>query len=522
MLRVFDCLTKEHDPGLVVLAVLIACVASTTTFGLFSHAATETGRARAGWLAATAAVTGGGIWATHFIAMLAYAPRVPFGYDVFETILSILVAIGVSGAGFAVASFAPSRRSSFVWLGGATVGLGIAAMHYTGMAAIRIPGILVYDTKLVVASVALGAFFGAVALWRFRPDGGLGNCLECGLALVSGIGLMHFTGMGALSVEQAPMVVVMDNSLPAEWLAVAVAVAVLAIACVALAASAVDRRMAFRSQLEAERLRRAVSELERTKAQLEATGANLQEALSAAAAGSQAKSQFLATMSHELRTPLNAVIGFSEVMSAELYGPMTDKQRDCIDDIRRAGVHLLALVNDVLDVSRLEAEAVQLDEEDIDIGLVVGDAIRLNIGRAEENGVTIASELPPVLPVLHADARRVRQIVVNLLSNAVKFTLAGGEVTVAVRRVRDGLQLSVRDTGIGMAADEIPIALARFGQVDNRLARKFDGTGLGLPLSKRLAELHGGSLSVESVQNAGTTVTVIFPNDRLRELSAAA
>jgi len=522
MLKVLDCLTQEHDPGLVLLAVTIAAIASVTAFTLYAHAVTAAGRARAGWLIATALVTGGGIWATHFIAMLAYDPNVPVGFDMVETVLSVAMAVGLSLVGFTVASFAPSPRSPLTWFGGAIVGLGIGAMHYTGMAALEVPAVVTYDVALVAWSVALGTAFSALAMRRFRRDGGLAAGLESGMTLVGGIGLLHFVGMGALSFEETPFVVMAVDTMSTKWLAIAVAATVLVIAGAALVASLVDQRVAARTREEADRLRQTVSELEKTKSHLEATSADLETALAAAAAGSQTKSQFLAAMSHELRTPLNAVIGFSEVMSSELYGPLTEKQRVCIDDIRRAGVHLLALVNDVLDVSRLDAAAVQLDEEAIDIAMVVEDAIALNAGRAAETGVQIERVLPAGLPALHADARRVKQILVNLLSNAVKFTPAGGRVSVGVQRVRDGLSVTVRDTGIGMAPGEIPVALSRFGQVDNRLARKFEGTGLGLPLSKRLAELHGGSLSIESAPGAGTTISVVFPVERLIELSQAA
>jgi signal transduction histidine kinase len=280
--------------------------------------------------------------------------------------------------------------------------------------------------------------------------------------------------------------------------------------------------MAGRSALEAERLRRTVAELERTKTQLEATGANLQHALEAAAAGSQAKSQFLASMSHELRTPLNAVIGFSDVMAAELYGPLTDRQRECVADIRRAGAQLLGLVNDVLDVARLDANALVLDDDEFDIEMIVSDAVALVAVRARESGIALEVNVPSGLPALRGDARRIRQVLVNLLSNAVKFTEAGGEVKVAVVHRRDGMDVTVSDTGIGMAPEDIPTALARFGQIDRRLARKYEGTGLGLPLSKRLIELHGGTLTIESALDVGTVVTVSFPAARVAQRREAA
>jgi len=522
MFRIYACLTQEHDPYLVILAGVVATVAAVTAFSLFAHAQASAGRGKVAWAVATALVTGVGIWATHFIAMLAFDPGVPVAFDVGLTALSVVIAVGVSGFGFALALQPKRDGSPLALIGGGVIGVAIFSMHYTGMAAVRVPAELVYDKVLVAASLVIGVGMCVLALHRFRRDGELLNRLECGTWMVLGICGLHFTGMGAATLEQAPALFLLEDAMPAKALALAVAAAVIVIAGSGIVASVVDQRVAERSHREAERLRCAVAELERTKAELEATGTNLREALEAASAGYQAKSQFLATMSHELRTPLNAVIGFSEVLSTNLYGPLTQRQRDCIDDIRRAGTHLLGLVNDVLDISRLDASAVQLEDEHVDLALAVDDAISLNALRAADGGLTLRREFPPTMPALRADARRLRQILVNLLSNAVKFTPAGGEICVRVAQTRDGLEISVADTGIGMAADEIPIALSRFGQVDSRLARKFEGTGLGLPLTKRLVELHGGAMTIESEVNIGTTVRVLFPNERLMgDLKAA-
>jgi signal transduction histidine kinase len=522
MIRVYACLTQQHDYRLVVLAAVVCTIAAATTFSLYGHVMGARGRARAGWLAGTALVTGVGIWATHFIAMLAFDARMPVGYDLALTVLSIVIAILVTGAGFTVASLAGGPRAPFAWIGGAIVGIGIFSMHFTGMAALRVPARLEYDSGLVQASLAIGVVLAALALsWAQRP-GGVGTRLVAALWLVLGICGLHFTAMGAASLTQAPMIIVMEDTMPAQGLALGIAAAVVLITSIALVASVVDQRMAGRSALEAERLRRTVAELERTKTQLEATGANLQHALEAAAAGSQAKSQFLASMSHELRTPLNAVIGFSDVMAAELYGPLTDRQRECVADIRRAGAQLLGLVNDVLDVARLDANALVLDDDEFDIEMIVSDAVALVAVRARESGIALEVNVPSGLPALRGDARRIRQVLVNLLSNAVKFTEAGGEVKVAVVHRRDGMDVTVSDTGIGMAPEDIPTALARFGQIDSRLARKYEGTGLGLPLSKRLIELHGGTLTIESALDVGTVVTVSFPAARVAQRREAA
>jgi signal transduction histidine kinase len=246
------------------------------------------------------------------------------------------------------------------------------------------------------------------------------------------------------------------------------------------------------------------------------------QALEAAAAGSQAKSQFLAAMSHELRTPLNAVIGFSEALATGIYGSLSDRQHEYLGHIRAAGVHLLQLVNDVLDLSKMDANRLDLDEVEIDIDGVIASVVGLLTTDAAAAGVIVRKELAEGLPSLRGDIRRVRQVLLNLLSNAIKFTPSGGTITFRAAAHADGLAIAVADTGIGIASTDIPTALERFGQVDGRLARKYEGTGLGLPLSKKLMELHDGSLDITSTPGIGTTVTITFPPERVVQARQAA
>ncbi len=270
-------------------------------------------------------------------------------------------------------------------------------------------------------------------------------------------------------------------------------------------------------------LRAHVVELEATKRELQTTAENLTKALDAAAAASQAKSQFLATMSHELRTPLNAIIGFSELLKGELFGPIGDaRYKGYVNDVHRSGKHLLSLVNDVLDFSKIDAGHLTLQEDQIDIRETLATSLRMVAGQADSNGVTIEQEIAHDLPILRADERRIRQILLNLLSNAVKFTPRGGTVRMIAFVDEREFVVQVADTGIGMAKEDIPRALERFGQLDSDLNRKYEGTGLGLPLTKKLAELHGGRLEIESELCVGTKVTVAFPAERLIEQSAAA
>ena len=234
-------------------------------------------------------------------------------------------------------------------------------------------------------------------------------------------------------------------------------------------------------------------------------------------AANRAKSEFLATMSHELRTPLNAIIGFSEILGTETFGPIGNvKYRDYARDIHESGQHLLDLINDILDISKVESGMEELYEENVDISVVADSVLRLVRQRAQKHGVKLELELSDESPALRVDARKLKQILVNLLSNAIKFTKAGGTVTLkGWGRIESGYVFQVIDTGIGIAPEDIPKALSQFGQVDNALNRQHEGTGLGLPLTKSLVELHGGSMDLQSDVGVGTTVTVRFPADRI-------
>jgi two-component system cell cycle sensor histidine kinase PleC len=234
----------------------------------------------------------------------------------------------------------------------------------------------------------------------------------------------------------------------------------------------------------------------------------------AAEAESRNKSLFLANISHELRTPLNAIIGFSEFIKNETAGPIENPQyAEYIKDIHSSGVHLLSLINDILDYSKAEAGKLDLVIEEVDITKVLRNSIRLVSPRAEQAQVQLVEDIPKEHFILHTDAKKLKQVMLNLLSNAVKFTSSGGAVKTTVWRnlADESIMVEVKDSGIGIAPKDISRAMAPFGQVDNALSRKYEGTGLGLPLTRKFVELMGGQFSIQSELNVGTTVTFSLP-----------
>jgi len=226
-------------------------------------------------------------------------------------------------------------------------------------------------------------------------------------------------------------------------------------------------------------------------------------------AASRHKSEFLANMSHELRTPLNAIIGFSQVLKEQMYGDLNAKQADYVDDVLSSGQHLLNLINDILDLAKVEAGRMELQRTTFSLPGVLENAMSLVRERAIRQGVGLTAAIAPPVGLLEADERKVKQILFNLLSNAVKFTPSGGQVTLAASLVEDEVEISVRDTGVGINAEDQVRIFEEFYQVGT--AQTQEGTGLGLTLTRRLVELHHGRLSVESEPGVGSTFTVTLP-----------
>ena len=503
MLRVYGCIINYHDLRLVVLAGLICLFSCYTAFSLLGRARQPKRHPSYLWLIGASLVTGCGIWATHFVAMLGFQSGLPVSYDFDLTAVSALIAIIACGLGF---GFAVRRHQGA--LGGGIVGAAIGAMHYVGMAAVHLPAEKHWDGSYVIASLLIGVGFSSFAVMlKMHGQPGWRGRLLATLLLTVGICGMHFTGMAALSFTFDPTVTIPDQAIAPLWFAVAITAVTFLIVGLGLIGALVDQH---------------VAKLEAANQQLEHNAVMITDALKAAEAANHAKSQFLAIMSHELRTPLNAIIGFSEVLKEQMFGNLgNERYRDYSNDIYISGTHLLGLVNDILDTVKCDSDRFELFEEAVNLAVTILDCAKTMKLQAEKRGILLNVDIEHDLPQLYADQRRVGQIVINLLSNAVKFTPKGGTVCVAALHRGGVIALSVSDTGIGIASEDMPKTLERFRQIDSELSRRYEGAGLGLPLSKHLAELHGATLAIESQIGVGTTVTVAFPAERVMAPQAA-
>jgi signal transduction histidine kinase len=522
MLRVYSSLTAEHDIRLVIVAGIICFLACLTALSLFARAreADRVSLVRTAiWVIAAAAVAGSGVWATNFVSMLGYKTDLQLGYRLDLIIESFVIGLIVAGIGFTLAL----RGTAASILGGMGLGSAMGVMHYLGMAALSIQARQEWDAHLVVASFAISFAFSGFALGLATERAGTWRQVVAALLLSMAILGLHFTGMAALTLVPDPTVAVYPALVTPHLVSVGVAAATILIMTMGIITAVIDRHLADRNMRDAARLRGQVAQLESAKKELEHTVFELKRSLSNADESNSAKSKFLANMSHELRTPLNAIIGFSELLTTETYGKLGDSHyRDYAHDIHESGKHLLGLINDVLDISKIDAVQIETYREPTDLTDLLHKTVQMMLPQAERAGVTLVESYDRSLPPMRTDERRLRQVLLNLMSNAVKFTASGGKVSVSAYRQGGGLAISVADTGIGIAPEDIPKAMENFGQVQSGWSRQTEGTGLGLPLSKRLVELLGGTFVLESQVGVGTNVIVSFPAERLMPVSLAA
>ncbi|MFD2261636.1 MHYT domain-containing protein [Lacibacterium aquatile] len=541
----------SHSMPLVLLSFIVAAFAAFTALDMAERLRRAEGRARLLWLNGSAFVLGGGIWTMHFIGMLAFDTGLPVDYHLSTTIVSFLLAVAFVAFGFAlVADSGEKYKLSWPRLltAGPIVGLGVAAMHYTGMAALRLPGRLHYDTGLVIVSVLIAVVAATAALYLAFTLSKVAQKLAAAVVMAIAVCGMHYTGMAAVDVEHLPEMVTVHGSLKPETLALGVAGIFFVLLIIALGSAFIDRRIEAINEREAMALRAANQKLmnevaerraveaelrtareelearvtERTRAlaeannRLVATAEDLERARQAAEEekekaeqANQAKSDFLASMSHELRTPLNAILGFTQLLSMSQKEPLTTKQGKHVAQISRAGHHLLSLINDILDLSKIEAGALPVSVEEVEVAALF-DQLRTTLQpMSDEYRIAIAFKDAPGLTA-RADRTRLLQILSNFCSNALKYNRPGGAVTVSTEVKDQRLLFHVTDTGLGIPADrlsELFQPFSRLGQEHSTI----EGTGIGLTIAQRLAGLMDGKITVESTIDVGSTFTLTVP-----------
>lgn len=502
-------LIGTYKVSLVIISVLVAILASYTALSLAGRVVQSQGRAARWWIAGGAFAMGTGIWAMHFIGMLAFRLPIPLGYDLEITLLSLVIPIAVSGAALWLVSqpVLPLKRLA---AGALLMGIGINTMHYTGMAAMRMAPGIVFDPGLFVASVVIAIVASGGALWiafRLRwntPHVVLARAISAvvmGMAIVG----MHYTGMAAASFPLGSVCRAASDGFSQDGLAILVIVAAMAILTVALLASVFDARLEARSKVLA--LSQAIAEERQVLLTRE------REARTQAERVNEMKDEFLATLSHELRTPLNAILGWAQLLRIKEHDK--DALQKGLETIERNALAQAKLIEDLLDMSRVISGKVRIDTQLVDPVSVINAALETLRPAALAKHIQINTAFAPGIEPVSGDPNRLQQVMWNLLSNAIKFTPDGGAVTVSAKKQEHEVVIEMTDSGIGIAPEFLPHVFDRFRQADASTTRRYGGLGLGLSIVRNLVELHGGNIHVSSRgKDKGTTFILRLPVHR--------
>ncbi|WP_273027819.1 MHYT domain-containing protein [Massilia timonae] len=503
-----------YEPLLVVVSIMVAILASYTALSLAMRVRQAQGRAPYFWIAGGALAMGSGIWAMHFIGMLAFRLPIPVGYDPLITFVSWLLPVVASGLALWHVRHREFRRRQLAW-SAILMGLGINAMHYTGMAGMRMDPAITYTPWLFALSVAIAIGASALALQlglRLREDdhgrSGARRAVQLAASVIMGgaISGMHYTGMAAAHFEAGSVCRAALGGVDQDHLAALVTVATVALLSIALLATIFDARLDARNRTIAESLQAAA---ERQQLYLDEQRARVE-----AEHVSQMKDEFLATLSHELRTPLNAMLGWSQLLlQGHRDGAMLRRGLETIERNARAQSQL---IEDMLDMSRLLAGKVRIDAAPIQPQDFVNAALETARPAALARSIALNASIDHGARPVRGDLARMQQVMSNLLSNAIKFTEPGGVVTVTLRMDGEGderaVAIDVADTGAGIAPEFLPYVFDRFRQADSSSARRHGGLGLGLAIARQLVELQGGAISVASRgEGQGATFTLHLP-----------
>ncbi|WP_054026305.1 MHYT domain-containing protein [Bacillus sp. FJAT-28004] len=512
-----------YDIVLVIFSYIVAVVASYTMLDLVGRISTSHERRRFIWVLFGACAMGMGIWSMHFVGMLAFSLPVPIAYHMPTVILSVVVAIVASF--FALHIVGRNQLSLRQLLsGGILLASGIVAMHYIGMAAMMID--IEYDPIYVSLSIIIAVLASIAALWLsfyFRKSGEntrvqlwkkLGSGLLMGAAVVG----MHYIGMMAAHFEIGNIHLRKAGSgmiLNQHWLAYIISGGTLFTLGLSLIGIYISNKFSFKDS-EIHKINQELRQLnEHLEQMVKERTSQLEKAHDEAIKANRIKSQFLANMSHELRTPLNAIIGYSEMLmeEAEELGEQTFVED--LGKIGKSGKHLLSLINDILDISKIEEGKMEIHYETFEVYDLVQDVITTIKPLIESNGNQLQTH--HMRGEMEADVTKLRQILLNLLSNASKFTHSGAiqfNVYVEVKEGKPGYSFLIKDSGIGMSPEHLDKLFQPFTQADASTTRKYGGTGLGLAISSRFCSIMGGHITVQSEPGVGSIFICWIPISR--------